>query len=484
MNRAAGRYIPRDLDRRLHHLGADSSDRMWARYLARELEGRLPAAVEDAEREALASRCELRRAQLDYLLGFLERAGVGQRPTRRRCERRHGERLEQRLVRVGGKLPRALALRLPTSADTHRHGPIDGEDIYGRVTSSHTLRAAHQGTLAALLGLAGQPGRRDEAGYVYSTGGELAFLLQGRRRRSGADLAWVFGLLGDLAQLELEAVVRPNRRGEAPSGAHRIPCSPVAAVERRVAGHWVSIEDYAQLASGQNDDDDRPAEHDPDVAVGEGPQHATVRVRFAPWVWTALEDEQRPPVFVDLAVWSHLGPLAQRLYVLVQSLGRSSYDDRLYFYLSPRLLLTLGLKGTRLHEAATMVRHALSTLQKADLRIQGFGESPHANTRYPAFSVKAERGKASRPSTFAQAYRAAPRRPRLLRAVSRRRSHPRIPWPRRSELDAQSVRRLGVQGAQRELYRLRAMLAAGAPGQVPEIGSQGPSHSARAGPAP
>jgi hypothetical protein len=35
-----------------------------------------------------------------------------------------------------------------------------------------------------------------------------------------------------------------------------------------------------------------------------------------------------PAGLIDLTIWSHLGPLAQRLYALIQASPRSTYDDR------------------------------------------------------------------------------------------------------------------------------------------------------------
>jgi hypothetical protein len=98
-------------------------------------------------------------------------------------------------------------------------------------------------------------------------------------------------------------------------------------------------------------------------------------------VWRALDDEQGRPVLIDFTVWSHLAPLGKRLYPLLQGLGRSAIDDSLYFYLGPQRLLTLGLRGRRLDQAAAMVRHALTTLHHADQRYEA---SARPSTPAPA----------------------------------------------------------------------------------------------------
>jgi len=82
-----------------------------------------PAALTDAERAELHELFCDQREQLDQALEILERVGYGRpRGRRPRTERAHGKRRGDRLDGLVGKLPRALAKRLPTSADTHRSG--------------------------------------------------------------------------------------------------------------------------------------------------------------------------------------------------------------------------------------------------------------------------------------------------------------------------------------------------------------------------
>jgi hypothetical protein len=219
------RHIPVDLSRRLDHATPHFYERKMAAFLAHELGGVDPASIDDEWRDELALYYGLERPELDHLLGLLERVGCGKRrPPKPRPRRDHGRRLEDRCGSLVGRLPRALALRVPTSADTHRVGPVEGEDVWGPVRCWHTLRAAHLALVAAVCGLARLPGRH-LGDRVLRTAGELAFLLQGKRRRSGADLAWIYGLLADHDQLELEADVR-NRADQEPSKAHRIPSAP------------------------------------------------------------------------------------------------------------------------------------------------------------------------------------------------------------------------------------------------------------------
>jgi hypothetical protein len=145
---------PVDLAERVDQLTRDFSVRFLARtFLPARLAGLAPAVLTDAERGELGDLFDGQREQVDQALEILERVGYGRpRGRRPRSERGCGQRRGERLDGLVGKLPRALAKRLPTSADTHRHGPNDGEDIYGRVLCSQTLRAGHLGSLRRRAG--------------------------------------------------------------------------------------------------------------------------------------------------------------------------------------------------------------------------------------------------------------------------------------------------------------------------------------------
>jgi hypothetical protein len=146
---------PANLAERVDELSHDFAVGFLARtFLPARLAGLAPSALTAGE------RCELREFlagqgdRVDEALAILDRVGYGRLPGRRpRAQRAHGQKRTERIDGLVGKLPRALAKRLPVSADAHRDGRNDGYDIYGPVTCSQTLRAGHLGLLAAAGGL-------------------------------------------------------------------------------------------------------------------------------------------------------------------------------------------------------------------------------------------------------------------------------------------------------------------------------------------
>ena len=140
-----------------------------------------------------------------------------------------------------GKLPRALAKRLPTSADTHREGRNDGQDIYGPVACSLTLRAGHLGILAAAGGLWHSRNPQTHP-YAEASAGELAQLITGRQRLGGKDVREVHRLLADLEQLDLSAVVARPKDGTAPNAALAIPGTPRGGAVSRERARWPTEE--------------------------------------------------------------------------------------------------------------------------------------------------------------------------------------------------------------------------------------------------
>src|SRR5450755_1518772 len=233
--------VPPDLAARVDQTAGDFTVRFFARtFLPARLGGLSPAALTADERAELRDLFDGQREQVDQALEILERVGYGRpRGRRPRSERGYGQRRSERLDGLVGKLPRALAKRLPTSADTHRHGPNDGEDVYGSVSCSQTLRAGHLGILAAAGGLWHS---RNPAGHPYAetTAGELAQLIWGRRRLGGRDIGEIHRLLSELEQLELSATVNTPKDGGKPNVALAIPSSPVQRVDRRLPdGRWV-----------------------------------------------------------------------------------------------------------------------------------------------------------------------------------------------------------------------------------------------------
>ena len=423
-NRRRG-VVPNDLRRRIDGVCVDFGERMTARMIANTLEGVHPTRLDDGERARLRS---VWGEAADRALEVLAAVGYGEAPARRgRAERADGARREQRLRGVVGKLPRALALRLPTTADTHRTGRNDGRDRWGHVACSLTLRAAHLGALAAAGGLWHARAHGDE-GHVDLTAGELVQLLTGRQRIGGKDVAWIHGVLADLETLDIEADVKAGAdtsspdAGREPSAAHRIPGRPIERIERRIGDRWVAASEYADevQAAGENAADElvelRAAER---AGVG---GRATIRIHLAEWFRAELGHPTRRPVFINFAVWAHLRPQSQRLYAFLQAHGRDDYDGRIYFYLGDPTLYTLSLRSARRDRAEAIIRHDLAAVWHADRRCRdgsGFRRHKHANTRLPAFACDAARVP-SRPTAEALASKTPAKRPGGLRGACRR----------------------------------------------------------------
>jgi hypothetical protein len=242
---------------RVDQVAGDFTVRFLARtFLRARLGGLSPAALTDEERAELHELFSGQGEQLDQALEILERVGYGRpRGRRPRKERAYGQRRDARLDGLVGKLPRALAKRLPTSADTHRSGSNDGEDVYGPVSCSRTLRSGHLGILAAAGGL-WHSRNRAACPYAETTAGELVQLITGRQRLGGKDIAEIHRLSTELEQLELSATVNRPKYGGKPNLALAIPRSPVERVERRLPdGRWVDAHAYQDaLANLSNDD--------------------------------------------------------------------------------------------------------------------------------------------------------------------------------------------------------------------------------------
>lgn len=492
--------VPNDLRQRVDCATQDFRTRMAARFIAGQLDGLHPSALTADELSEL--REAWGRELVDRVLLLLAQVGYGARPVRRaRAERAHGLRREARLRGVLGKLPRSLALRLPTTADTHRGGGSrnDGTDRWGPVRCSRTLRADHLGLIAATCGLWHARAGEGEA-HVDCTAGEFVQLLTGRRRVGGKDVAWVHGLLADLETLELYADVKdkPGKSGPKPyraapngfvtprtgepsgaSAAHRIPSSPVERVERRIGDRWVPADEYAAalVDAGQGDAVDllevRGAER------ADCPGLATIRIHLAAWVREELAHPKRRPVFVNFDVWAHLRPQSRRTYAFVQGHGRDGYDDRVYFYLGPPTLFTLGLCGQRLDRARAIVSHDLTALWHADRRYhdgKGFRAQTHAATRIPAFSCDAARIP-SAPTAKAMTTKSPAKRPGDLRgAVGRLRWHSIVAarGVAVDQLDPAHVRRVGQEEAKREAELVRVAIQRSLGEAAAAAGENGP----------
>jgi len=384
--------IPADLDRRLHEQELDFSTRHLAKLLGGELEGRAPLGAASRLRGEVCEAWGQDRVQ--QALVALDRVGYGRPfPKKPRRLRGHGARLEQRerLKGLAGKLPRAVALRLPTTSNNLLSGRRDGRDVWGQVRCNLTLRDGALGVLAIAGGLWVKHAEAGER-HVDLTAGEAAYLLRAKRRASkrssGRDIAWVYEQLAVLSALELSA--------EGGGEGHVIPSSPVAHVLRRLDGEWVSLEEYAERVQAG--------------ASGQAGAGDTIRIVLADWFLEELGHDKRRPVLIEFCVWRQLRPLARRLYAMLQATSRAEHDpDRLYVWFAPvargdgkrvggSRAFTLGFTAVRLDKIAARVRTAIAELREVDQRYEGYGrQTTHANTDYPAFTVRVSAGQASRP---------------------------------------------------------------------------------------
>jgi len=417
--------VPVGLAERVDQLaGGDWTVRFLAsKLLPSRLGGLSPGLLSAGERAEL---CELYggehgQAGVEEALEVLQQVGYGKTGTiKPRAERAHGQRRTERIGELRGKLPRALAKRLPSSADTHRDGRNDGEDVYGRVLCSVTLRAAHLGVLAAAGGI-WHSRNREALPYAATTAGELAQLVTGRERLGGKDVRDVHRWLDELELLQLSASVNPSPEGGSPRQDLEIPGAPIDRVERRLPdGRWVAAGEYAgALAELSKEYAMAIAQDDVDAGGEEG--EATIRIYLAEWV--RAEIARGRPTLIDFRVWAHLRPVAQRLYAWLQASHRDGYDDAIQFYLGAPLRYTLGLRGRR-HRAAGCVRAALGQLYQADVRYRGAEKwsvrGRWANTGIPAFRI-APRRRPSAPSERVAGRRKCPgERPAAVRGLSLR----------------------------------------------------------------
>jgi hypothetical protein len=437
--RRAG-VTPSDLNERVGQLEESWTVRLLAsRFLPARLGGLAPASLTEDERRELG---ELYGGEpVQRALDVLQDAGFGARPARERARTQmaHGARRTQRLERVRGKLPRALAKRLPTSADTHRTGRNDGQDVYGEITCSHTLRASHLALIAAAGGI--WHSRNPQAlPYAATTAGELVQVLTGRVRLGGKDVRDMHRLLAELEDLELEATVNPPPEGGPPRQELAIPRAPIERVERRLPdGRWVDQADYA-AALAELSTAEAIATAQADVETDAGDAGATIRIHLAPWVREAIARGR--PTLIDFAVWAHLRPVGQRLYAYLQASHRDGYDQAIQFYLGEPLRYTLGLHG-RQHRAAASIRAALAQLYSADVRYHAAEKwsvrGRWANTNLPSFRI-APRRRPSAPTDRVRQRRKCPgERPAVLRGLTLREAYEQTELVRRALLDAQAT---------------------------------------------
>jgi hypothetical protein len=421
--------VPVDLAARVDEMAGDFTVRFLARsYLPARLDGLSPTSLTDEERGELRELFSGQPEQVDQALEILESVGYGRpRGRRPRSERAYGQRRGERLDGLVGKLPRALAKRLPTSADTHRHGSNDGQDVYSSVSCSQTLRAGHLGILAAAGGL--WHSRNPAADpYCETTAGELAQLITGRRRLGGKDIAEIHRLLADLELLELSATVNAPRDGGKPNLALEIPSSPVEHVERRIPdGRWVDARTYRDALAELSDDDAVATAQTDGGGADAMPGVLTIRIYLADWVREQIARGE--VVRVDFRVWARLRPVGQRLYAWLQGTHRDSYDDAIEFYLAAPLRYTLGLRG-RQHRAAASVRAALNQLYAADQRYNHAAKwsirGRHANTNLPAFRISPHRRGSAPTKRAMQRGKCLAERPAALRGLTLREAREQV----------------------------------------------------------
>jgi hypothetical protein len=430
--------IPRDWRRRLDQLTADVGERHLAGLLANLLDGADPAAL-------LRSQSQLRKLSARFDDGFpmpqLERAlellvlidyGIPREhraaaeilgvAARTRTVRDHGAVLSERLDQVVGKLPRALALRYPTTDD--RQAGRDAQqarDVYGTVNVNHNPRDGHLGCHAAIGGLWTYRSAGDDP-YVQTTEGELIYLLRNGRRSSrrggGGDYRWIRAIALDLAREKITATVE----GQNPSKAHVIPHAPVVSVEAWLGREWVDIRTIPDWV-----------ERGAPMALAQQP--GTLRFRLAAWVLAELKHQRRRATFINFGVWRRLGGQGRRLYAYVQGLEvkDSAYGHRVdneliqlnerTFFLAKPLRFTLGLRGARADKAAAAVRDQLAFLYDIDQRYHV--SAPEAPTGAPGFrqstmpGTVAGRGEGAIASFQVFAFKGRGSRPRHEHATGR-----------------------------------------------------------------
>lgn len=394
--------VPNDWQRQLAAHG-DMSARAAARQLHEHLQGLAPSALTPEELEDLAQVFAGGEPVDDFYRAFvaagaalLEQIGYGRVADRRaRSERRHGMRRAEELGPVVGRLPRALALVAPTSADTHRRGPNHVDGVYGPVCCSLTLRAMHLGIVAAGLGL-WMSRNPDGHPYTATTGGALAHMIYGypSLRLGGADLDRVHELLADWEAIELSAAAPEKMLDGSNPRDYAIPCSPVKRVERLLAGRWVSSAEYGKLVDLSGEAIASALDADADQDAGQGAQ---LRIWWADWVLEAIREDHS--VLINFATWTQLRPTAQTIYAYMQAKTVDEYDETVQFYLAAPMAARFGLRG-RLHRSARVVREALAAIRQVDARygVRKFSvKGTWQNTKYPMFRISRD-GKPSSPA--------------------------------------------------------------------------------------
>lgn len=404
--------LPRGVAARLVQLEPNPIVRDRCRDIAALMDGRDVATFRHAGGFAMVrDQLAIEDTALMHAMAVLQQAGYGEQPVARaqssrpaaaRRKRRKDARARS-LRGFIGKLPRAAALRIPTTANTHLTGPRDGTDIWGPVRCNMTLHDGHLGAIAAGGGMwvrDADAAAGEDFGELETA--ELAVLLRTADRRnhsavSGSDVAWVLSLAYDLWKLRCSATVnRPDA-----SDAHELPSNPVRDVTvQRADGRFVGIDVFMRL-----------------IATGEEHARSRTRIRFhlAEWARRELAHRERRPTYIDFGVWRCLGGTSRRLYAFLQGRTRSRQSGRVELYLAAPGRFTFGLTSRRMDRSRAIIRHALNEIRVTDERYDGWGETPRPGTNLTLFLVKAVAGAASSVRTGRRGKRAPCRRPAVVR---------------------------------------------------------------------
>jgi hypothetical protein len=198
--------VPADLAARVDQMAGDFTVRFLARtFLPTRLGGLSPAVLSEEERASCASCSATSASRSTRRSRFSSGSVTG--------DREAGGLVQS--ARTGSVAASVWTGLWASSRERSRSGcrppptrtaaaATTGQDIYGNVLCSQTLRCGHLGILAAAGGL--WHSRNTSARpYAETTAGELAQLITGRRRLGGKDIAEIHRLLAELEQLELSA---------------------------------------------------------------------------------------------------------------------------------------------------------------------------------------------------------------------------------------------------------------------------------------
>ena len=399
--------VPAGLELRLMHVQPDPVARERTLDVARMLGDREPASLARTERKKLEVLLGLSEASLLSCLAALATAGLNLKPeppepATSRGDRRRGEHDDQRathdrqmrrlrvrqhrkLLRLTGKLPRALALRFPTTANTHLRGIRAGEDIYGPLECNFSPRDGHLGFIAIACARWHGDSAPSET-FADIALGELAFLLRGAIRRNefvgGRDIAWVLRLAHELSLLRVKATV--DRNGLPLPDDRQIPSSPITAITVKLAnGDFVPVKAFLEDVDA----------HEEKIST-----RTVIRVGLAEWVRRELAHPTRRPTFINFDVWCCLRPLSRRMYAWLQARTLDERTGMVEVYFAEPLRFTLGLTAKRQDRVEKTCVHALNQIHAVDERYRNGWRpaQPRPYTKLRQYGVRVREGQASK----------------------------------------------------------------------------------------